>query len=76
VNLNPKHELWVVGMLLSVPSRLDHLSLKLVPRIAASRVAFLHKQKKEENLFFVGILKATEEKDKIRIRNPVVRIRG
>jgi len=28
------------------------------------------------NLFFVGIFKATEEKSRIRIRKPVVRIRA
>ncbi len=30
----------------------------------------------EDNLLFVGILKVTEEKSRIRIRNPVIRIRG
>ncbi len=30
----------------------------------------------KKNLFFVGILKATKEKSRIRIRNPVVRLRG
>jgi hypothetical protein len=44
------------------------LSLKTDVNLGAKNI--------DKILFFVGILKATEEKSRIRIRKPAVRIRG
>jgi hypothetical protein len=52
----------------------DLLSLKtdvIVPPTVSNT-----QKKLRKNLFFVGILKATKEKSRIRIRNPVVRVGG